>query len=179
MATVEAGAALLILLHLQQRLGLTVYEIGMVYLPGALVLMTLPIYAPKITNRLRPSVTISAALLGSAGFTLAMAFAPHPLVIAVLWTLSAVCWAAAVPVEQSVISVGSGTNKGQAMGFYEVAVLLGSVLGPLLLGAIYTYYGWEVAFFIAAGILASGAVTVHFALKPVSLQEPHLADFYR
>ena len=86
-ATAEAGVGLLLLLHLQQGFGFSVYEVASVFLPGALMFVLLPEYAHVVTDRLGRYRTMVVSLLASAGLALALTFAPGPLVIAVLWAL--------------------------------------------------------------------------------------------
>ena len=169
--TAEAGIGLLLLLHLQQGFGFSVYEVAYVFLPGALMFVILPEYAHVVTDRLGRYRTMTISLLASAGLAFSLSFAPGPVTIAVLWALWAACLAAAIPVEQGTVAEAAGGSVGRGMGLYESAVLIGLVIGPVLFGALYGSGGWQAACLVMSVVMVAGAATVPLALRSLGLPE--------
>lgn len=167
--TAEAGISLLLLLHLQREFGLSVGEIAAVFAPGFLLFILLPEHAHRIAGHVGRVRTLVASLVVSAVLALALALAPGPVVIAVLWALSAACLAAAIPVQESTVAEAARGSLGRAMGLYESAGLVGAVLGPVLVGALYGAGGWQAACLAASVALLAGAVCVPLAVQTLDL----------
>ena len=81
----EAGVSLLLLLHLQKELGLEVYQIALIYLPGGIVLAALPRVLHRFVERRGRRAGYVIASVASALAAAGLAFTPGPLVIAALW----------------------------------------------------------------------------------------------
>ncbi len=170
-ATVEFGVSLLLLLHLQRGFGLTVGQIALVFLPGFVILTALPLRLYAVVRRIGRAATLTASLVASAIVAVGLAFAANPVVIGALWAVSAVCLAAAIPVEQTVAAEASDGSLGRGMGIYQSANLLGAVLGPLSAGALYQSGGWRGACVGAAVVLVAGAALVPAALRRVGVPD--------
>ncbi len=176
-ATAEAGVGLLLLLHLQQGFGFSVYQVAYVFLPGALMFVILPEYAHVITDRLGRYRTMTVSLLASAGLAFSLSFAPGPVTIAVLWALWAACLASAIPVEQGTVAEAAGGSVGRGMGLYESAVLIGLAIGPVVFGALYGSGGWQAACLVMSVVMVAGAVAVPHALRSLGLPDrPSVPD---
>ncbi|MBK1785421.1 MFS transporter [Prauserella cavernicola] len=168
----EAGVALLLLLHLQRGHQLELGEIALVFLPGFIVYSTLPDFLHGIVRRLGRTWVLSVALAFSAAFAAGLSFAPNPWVIAGMWVLSAVAFAAAIPVQQSIVAEAAGVSLGKGMGIYESAMLLGATIGTFSAGLLYSAGdGWRVACLGAAALLLAGAVLVRPAIRTVGVVE--------
>ncbi|WP_277670371.1 MFS transporter [Saccharomonospora viridis] len=165
-ATAESAIALLLLLHLQRGYGLELDAIAAVFLPGFIVYSTLPEYLHKLAYRIRRTTLLSCALVLSATFAGALAFAPGPWLLAVLWVLSASALAAAIPVEQSMVAEAGETSLGRSMAVYESAILLGATVGTLGAGVLYgSELGWITACVAASALLLIAAALVVPAVR--------------
>ncbi|MCY1140882.1 MFS transporter [Actinoplanes sp. Pm04-4] len=169
--TAEAAIGLLLLLHLQRRFDLEIVEIAYVFLPGAIAMALLPTWLHRFVLRHGRTRVLAAASVSSAVFAAALAWAPHPAVIAALWILSGVAWAAVIPIQQAVIAEASGAQVGRGMGAYEAAVLLGSLIGSLAAGALYDAGPWALACALSAAVILSGAVLVPWSVRAVGVPD--------
>ncbi|QWF81728.1 MFS transporter [Amycolatopsis sp. CA-230715] len=168
----EAGVALLLLMHLQRGHHLQLSEIAWVFIPGFMVYSTLPDYLHGVVGRLGRTRVLALAMIGSALFAGALSFAPGPVVIAVLWILSAAAFAAAIPVEQAVVAEAAGVSLGKGMGIYESATLLGATIGTFAAGQLYDPDGrWRWACVGAAVLLLAGSLVVRGAVRRVGVEE--------
>lgn len=171
-AIAEAGVALLLLLHLQRGHNLQLGEIAMVFLPGFIVYSVLPDYLHGWVTRLGRKRMVTAALLGSAVFAVGLSFAPGPVVIAGMWVLSAAGFAAAIPVEQSIVAEAAGGSLGRGMSIYESATLLGATIGTFGAGALYSAgSGWQIACVVAAVLLAVASVLMPWAIRKIGVSD--------
>jgi len=169
--TAEAGIAILLLIHLQQEFDLGVIQAAWVFLPGAIALAVLPRPLHAVVVRIgRRRAMVAAALLSSA-FAAGLAFAPSPLVIGILWVLSAVAWAIVVPVEQAVVSESADSLFGTAMGSYEAAALAGGAVGAVLAGIAYEAGSWQIACFVFAAIALLGGFAAPLALRVMDVAD--------
>ncbi|MCK9897598.1 MFS transporter, partial [Frankia sp. AgB32] len=171
-ALAESGVALLLLMDLQRRHGLEPASIALVFLPGFLVYSTAPEFLHSIVTGLGRGRVMVAALVGSAAFTLALAPAPPPWVLAVVWVLAAAAFAAAVPIEQAVVTEAAGVSLGQGMAVYECANLLGMTIGTLGVGLLYgTAGGRALACVLATSLLLTAAALVRPALRRLGVAD--------
>lgn len=167
----EAAVSLLLLLHLQRGFGLEVVQIAYVFLPGAIAMSVAAGYLHRYVVRFGRSRVLTAASLASCAFAVSLAWAPSPYVIAGLWVLSGLAWAAVIPVQQAVIAEASGDQVGRGMGVYESACLVGALVGSLVAGALYDGANWAVACLVAAGLILAGAVVVPRAVRRLGVTE--------
>jgi MFS transporter, DHA1 family, multidrug resistance protein len=167
----ESAIGLLLLLHLQRGLGLDVGPIALVFLPGGIVMSVLPPYLHRFVLRFGRTRVLAVASVSSAVFAASLAWAPNAYVIAGLWILSGVAWAAVIPVQQAVIAEASGGRIGRGMGLYESSGLLGGAIGSLAAGLLYAGSSWRVACFVAAAVILSGAVIVPRAVRRLGVPD--------
>ncbi|MEU4427429.1 MFS transporter [Actinoplanes sp. NPDC024001] len=173
----EAAIALLLLLHLQRHFQLEIVQIAYVFLPGAIAMAVLPVHLHRFVLRFGRVRVLALASISSAVFATGLAWAPHPVVIALLWVLSGVAWAAVIPVQQAVVAEASGARVGRGMGLYESAVLLGSLAGSLLAGTLYDVSPWPVACLALAVIILAGAGLVPWSVRALGVADrPAPAD---
>ncbi|WP_409493770.1 MFS transporter [Amycolatopsis sp. cmx-11-12] len=171
-AMAEAGVALLLLMHLQRGYQLKLGEIAAVFIPGFIVYSFLPDYLHGFVRKVGRTRVLALAMVASAAFAAGLSFAPNPVVLAVMWILSAVAFAAAIPVEQAVVAEAAGLSLGRAMGIYESAALLGATIGMFAAGLLYgSDTGWRIACFGAAALLLSGSFVVRGTLRRVGVAE--------
>ena len=170
----EAGIALLVLLHLQDRFDLDVVQTAAVFIPGFVVLSVVPGRLQGLIQRFGRRVLVRFSLLSSACFAAALSLAPAPAVVAALWALAAAALAIAIPIEETIISEQAGRRIGRAMARYEAAGLLGATIGTGAAGLLYgTGSGWAVACWSAAALLCVSALLSTRALdSAVALDRP-------
>ncbi|WP_051723086.1 MFS transporter [Streptomyces albus] len=169
--TAESAVSLLLLLHLQRGFDLEIGEIAFVFLPGAIAMSVAAEHLHRYVVRFGRSRVLMAASLSSAGFAIGLAWAPSPLVIAGLWILSGLAWAAVIPIGQAVIAEASGEQAGRGMGVYESARLLGALTGSLAAGVLYDSADWAAACLVAAVPLLAGAVVVPRAVRRLGVAD--------
>ncbi|MEU0690672.1 MFS transporter [Streptomyces uncialis] len=169
--TAEAAISLLLVLHLQRGFGLEVLEVAFVFLPGAIAMSMAAERLHTFVVRYGRTRVLTFASLSSAAFAANLAWAPHPVVIAALWILSGLAWAAVMPIQQAVIAEASGERTGRGMGVYESASLLGALAGSLAAGALYDSVEWAVACLVAAAALLAGSVIVPRAVRSLGVAD--------
>ncbi len=167
----EAAVGLLLLLHLQRGFGLEVQEVALVFLPGAIAMSAAAEYLHRYVLRFGRRRVLTVASLASCVFAASLAWAPNPYVIAALWVLSGLAWAAVMPVQQAVIAEASDGRVGRAMGVYEAACLVGALIGSLVAGALYDGANWWVACVVAAGMILAGAFVVPRAVRRLGVAD--------
>ncbi|MFE9748407.1 MFS transporter [Saccharothrix saharensis] len=167
----EAAVGLLLLLHLQRGFGLELREVAYVFLPGAIAMSAAAEYLHRYVLRFGRRVVLTGASLASAGFAVGLAWAPNPYVIAGLWVLSGLAWAAVMPVQQAVIAEAADGRVGRAMGVYEAACLVGALIGSVVAGVLYDGAHWWVACAVAAVMILAGAVVVPRAVRRLGVPD--------
>lgn len=141
-------------------------EIAWIFLPGAIAMAVLPEHLHRLVVRFGRTAVLASASVASAAFAASLAWAPNPYVIAGLWILSAVAWAAVMPIEQAVVAEASGGDRiGRGMGLYESATLVGALVGSLAAGLLYDHGSWTLACLVAAGVILAGAVVIPWAVR--------------
>ncbi|MEV1115014.1 MFS transporter [Actinosynnema sp. NPDC049800] len=167
----EAAVGLLLLLHLQRGFGLELREVAFVFLPGAIAMSAAAEYLHQYVLRFGRRLVLVCASLASCAFAVSLAWAPNPYVIAGLWVLSGLAWAAVMPVQQAVIAEAADGQVGRAMGVYEAACLVGALIGSLAAGLLYDGAHWWVACVVAAGMILAGAVVVPRAVRRLGVPD--------
>lgn len=168
----EGVISLLLLLHLQREFALDPVEIGMVFLPGGIVMGILPTYLHGVETRYGRGRVLAVSSVASAIFAVSLAFAPTPAVIAVFWVFAGASWAVMLPVQQAVIAEASGQKQlGRGLGWYESATLAGGLVASLVAGFLYEHGSWQIACLVAAAVILSGAVIVPAAVRALGVQQ--------
>lgn len=168
----EAAISLLLILHLQHEFALDPLEIGIVFLPGGIIMGVLPPYLHGVESRYGRTRVLALASVASAGFAVSLAFAPTPAIIAVCWVLTGTAWAVVLPVQQAVIAEASGhTHLGRGLGWYESASLVGALIGSLAAGYLYELGTWQIACLVSAAVILSGAVIMPAAVRALRVAQ--------
>lgn len=168
----EAAISLLLMLHLQRHFQLDPIEVAYVFLPGAIALSVLPPYLHQLTARIGRRRMLVLGSLSGTGFAAGMAFAGSPLVIAVLWILSAASWAATIPIHQAVVTEAAGVRRiGRALSSYEAACIAGAFVGSLAAGTLYDVFDWTVTCLVVAAVVLLGAVLAPAALRTTGVSD--------
>ncbi|WP_405651556.1 MFS transporter [Streptomyces sp. RK9] len=169
--TAEAAISLLLLMHLQREFDLEVIQVAYVFLPGAIAMSVAAERLHGYVVRFGRTRILMCASFASAAFAAGLAWAPNPVVIAALWILSGLAWAAVIPIQQAVIAEASGEHTGRGMGVYESANLLGALIGALTAGMLYDGADWTVACLSAAALILVGAVVVPRAVRSLGVAD--------
>ncbi|MFD9881155.1 MFS transporter [Streptomyces alboflavus] len=169
--TAEAAISLLLLMHLQREFDLEVIQVAYVFLPGAIAMSVAAERLHGYVVRFGRTRILMCASFASAAFAAGLAWAPNPVVIAALWILSGLAWAAVIPIQQAVIAEASGEHTGRGMGVYESANLLGALIGALTAGMLYDGADWTVACLSAAALILAGAVVVPRAVRSLGVAD--------
>lgn len=172
----EAGVSLLLLLHLQKALELEVYQIALIYLPGGIVLTTLPRVLHRFVERRGRRTGYVIASVASALTATGLAFSPSPLVIAALWVLTSASWAILLPIQRAVVAEVSGHRVGRGMSLLTNSEMIGAAAGSLLAGVLYEGGSWQLSCLVFAGIILSGAVLGPLALTKLSVRDRPVSD---
>ncbi len=170
-AVAEAGVSLLLLLHLQQELGLEVYQIALIYLPGGIVLTAMPRVLHRFVERRGRRTGYVIASIASALTAAGLAFTPSPLVIAALWVLTSAAWAILLPIQRAVVAEVNGHRVGRGMSLLTNFEMLGAAAGALLAGLLYEGGSWQLSCLIFAGIILSGTVLGPLALTKLGVRD--------
>lgn len=153
----EAAIGLALLLHLQ-ALGLQVWQIALVYLPGGVALTVLPSRMHKLVRRWgRRRVHLMAGLIGATAVGL-LGLTSTPWQVAALWVGVGVAWAAELPIHQAVVTEVSAGRVGRGMSLVSNAAVLGAAVGSGVAGFGYEIASWPVLCLAVAGVLGVAAV---------------------
>jgi len=167
----EGGIGLLLLLHLQRAFELEPFQIALVFLPGGVAMSVLPGTLHRLTVRFGRRAVYAAASTGSAIFAASLALAPGPLVVAGLWILSGLAWAAIMPIHEAAITELSGSRAGRGMSLLSSAGLLGGAIGAALAGVLYEGASWVLSCLAFAAVIALGAVGGPWALRRLGVRD--------
>ena len=156
----------ILIIFLQEKLGVGVETISWAFLPTALVWSLLPARLGKLADRFgrKPMMLLglSAAALGS--FIIPML--GSIIWLALLWALQAACYAAGDPAEQALVADLTDRNhRGRAYGLYAMCADLGATIGPLGGAWLYQSFGATGPFYTNGVILALCALVLWIFLK--------------
>jgi DHA1 family multidrug resistance protein-like MFS transporter len=162
----------ILILFLQDRLGLGIDVIAWAFLPSGLIWATLPSHLGRLADRFGRKPLM---ILGLAISALTMFILPSLTSIvglAVLWSVLALCFAAGDPAEQALVAELTGSDQhGQAYGFYVMAADIGAALGPLGGGWLYDNFN-PASPFVANGLILAicGLILFFFLQIPKKIQ---------
>ncbi|MFC0582232.1 MFS transporter [Micrococcoides hystricis] len=168
----ESALGLLLLLHLQHHFDLGLVEIALVFLPGAIAMSLLPSYLHRVVAAIgrRKALVLASAL--STCFAIGLAFATTPLLIGIIWVLSAIAWSILVPVQQAAVADAAGNHAtGRALSRYEAATLAGGFVGSVAAGLMYQSGSWLLSCLAVALLLASGIFLLPWAIRALGISD--------
>lgn len=170
-AVAESGVSLLLLLHLQNALGLEVYQIALVYLPGGIALTVFPRLLHRLVERWGRRVGYMAASVASALTASGLAFSPTPILIAALWVLTSAAWAILLPIQRAIVAEVNPNQVGRGMSLLTNAELIGAAAGSLLAGLLYDGGSWMLSCLVFAAVILSGVVLGPIALSMLGVRD--------
>lgn len=152
----EAGVGLALLLQLQ-ALGLEVWQIALIYLPGGIALTVLPRPLHRLVERWGRKPAYVAASTASAVGAAALALSPPVVVISALWIIMCAAFALLYPLQKTLVSEASGDRVARGMSLQANADTIGAAIGVVAAGALVADGSWAPSFIGLAGIILGGA----------------------
>lgn len=160
-----SGIAPFILKYIQDHITQDVSMIALAYLPASLVWGFLPSKMGVLADRYGRKLPMAIGLAVSGVFSMFIPFMTTIFPLTVFATVEAVCYSAAVPAEQALVAdMTGGRRRGMGFGLYTLAMSIGRVIGPLVMGIMYDQYR-SGPFFVNAVILVAGTFLVIFVLR--------------
>ena len=159
----------LLMIFLQDHLRANIRDLGLAYLPAALISSFLPSRLGHLADRWGRKLPMIGGLIIGA---LASALIPHLsslVALAILWAVEAASYAASTPAERAFVADIAGEDvRGSSYGLYTFAYFLGAAVGPLAGGWLYDSVSPAAPFYLNTVVLLIGA-----ALVAAVLQETH------
>lgn len=157
------GVVVLGTLYMQKALGLSALEAGLGFLPLAVSAGLGGPAAPRLIARFRAWRVVAASQLVTAAMVLWISQAPpHDGYWSVLLPAYSIAGfsfaAAAVPLTAEATAEARSADKGTASGLFQTSTHVGGALVLAVLVVAFAAAGLEVAFLIAAAVLAFGAI---------------------
>ena len=139
LVTVVAGASAamlspILIVFLQEKLGVGVSTLSWAFLPTGLVWAFLPSRMGRLADRFGRKPLMLLALAAAAVTSFLVPAIATVLGLALIWTFQAACYAAGDPAEQALVADLTGRQqRGRAYGLYVMCADLGKVatIGPL------------------------------------------------
>ncbi|MBB4636075.1 MFS transporter [Longimicrobium terrae] len=175
-----------ILPDLGRRFHTSVFVVNLTISLFTVVLAVMQIvYGPLTDRRGRRAVLVPGLVLYAVA-SVACAFSPSAPALLASRALQAVGIAAGSVVATTVIAdLFTGAARGRAMGTFQMLVAMGSVIGPVVGGAVAVHFGFRGIFLLLAAIgvvLALAQMALLPETRPDGMGEPRrmrLADFAR
>ena len=166
LVTLVTGAAWamvepVLMIFLQDSLHAKVQQLGLAFLPAALVWALLPERLGKLADRFGRKPLMILGLVVATISSLLIPWLTSLVGLAILWAVQALSYAAGDPAEQALVAeLTGGDQLGKAYGLYATAAGLGAAFGPLVGGWLYDTSGAQAPFYVNAVILALCAVVL-------------------
>ncbi len=173
-----ASAAMIspiVIIFLQEKLGVGPSTLGWAFLPTGLVWALLPSRLGKLADRFGRKPLMLLALVAAAATSFIVPSIATVVGLALLWAFQAACYAAGDPAEQALVADLTGRQqRGRAYGLYVMCADLGATIGPLGGAWLYQTYGPQAPFYANGVILALCALVLLIFLKipPVARPAP-------
>ncbi len=142
-----------------------------VFITGLVGIFSSFVILPLLNKKIDGLILLKFALLGAGSFII-ITFIQSNILFALHSTflIFMIFKAFYEPLDQAILSRKFDGNQGTILGIRKSFFAIGSVLGPLIAGFIYKYYG-ETVFFIAAFLLIiSGLALIIFVKKKNTIE---------
>lgn len=112
---------------------------------------------------------ILSGLVGSAAFTVVMGFTHHVVALIVVSILAGAASGMINPAQQAVLGdiIGSERSGGQVLSAFQMAMDLGSIFAPIVVGLLADAFGFAVAFAVSGAIALIGVTAWMFGREPL------------
>ena len=156
----------ILVVFLQDNLGVGVEALSWAFLPAGLVWALLPAYLGRLADRFGRKPLMILGLAMAAASSAVIPALSSMAAFAAVWALQALCYAAGDPAEQALVAdLTGGNQRGRAYGLYAVAADLGATIGPLAGAWLYQAASPQAPFFANAAVLALCVVLLGFWLR--------------
>ncbi|MGD8627186.1 MAG: MFS transporter [Anaerolineae bacterium] len=121
-----------LIVFLQDNLGVGIDVLSWAFLPTGLVWALLPTYLGRLADRFgrKPMMILGLGMAAVSSFVIPALSSVAA--FALVWALQALCYAAGDPAEQALVAdLTEGNRRGQAYGLYAMAADLGATIGPI------------------------------------------------
>lgn len=156
----------LLMVFLQDLLHASISALALAYLPAALLSAYLPSRAGRLADHVGRKLLMAFGLIAGAAASAVIPFLRNLVVLAGLWAVESIGYAASVPAERAFVADVAGIEaRGTSYGFYTFAYFLGAVIGPLAGGWLYDNVHPSAPFFLNSVVLVIGAGLVWAVLR--------------
>jgi MFS transporter, DHA1 family, multidrug resistance protein len=153
-----ASAAMIspiLIIFLQENLGVGVETLSWAFLPNGLVWALLPSQLGKLADRFGRKPMMLLGLGAAAISSFVVPSLGSVITLALLWAFQAACYAAGDPAEQALVAdLTDSHQRGRAYGLYVMCNDLGATIGPLGGAWLYQTFGAQAPFYANGVILA-------------------------
>jgi len=169
-----ASAAMIspiLIIFLQEKLGVEIETLSLAFLPYGLVWALLPARLGRLADRFGRKPMMLVGLSAAATTSFVVPALGSLVGLALLWAFQAACYAAGDPAEQALVADLTGRQqRGCAYGLYVMCADLGATIGPLGGAWLYQTYGAQAPFYANGIILALCALVLLAFLKVPAVQ---------
>jgi DHA1 family multidrug resistance protein-like MFS transporter len=160
----SASAAMLsplLMIYLQDKFTTDVSALAYAFIPAAFVYAFLPSKLGAVSDKYGRILPMVAGLVVSGIVSLGLAHIYSIKLLVALWVLEAVGIVMASPAQEALVAdIAGKDSRGSAYGIYLFSASLGAVIGPLIGGWLYDFYGHTVPFYMNGIILLINALMV-------------------
>jgi DHA1 family multidrug resistance protein-like MFS transporter len=161
----------IVLFFLQDRLGASPIEVGLAYMPAALVAALVAARLGGLADRFGRKPLMLLGMAVSAASSFFMPGLGSVLGLAILQVVVAAAGTASGPARQALVAdLTGGDQRGRAYGLYALAGGLGATVGPLAGGWLYESVGPAAPFYANGIVLALSALVLLAWLRVPALQ---------
>ena len=144
-----------LIVFLQDNLGVGIDVLSWAFLPAGLVWALLPAYLGRLADRFGRKPVMILGLVMAAVSSVVIPALSSVAAFAALWALQALCYAVGDPAEQALVADLTGSDRrGRAYGLYAMAADLGATIGPVGGAWLYQTVGPRAPFFANGIVLA-------------------------
>ena len=151
----------LLLIYLQQKFSMELWQLALAYLPATLILGFLPAYTGRLSDRTDRIPLIALGLGWSGLVSFFLPNLPNLAYFTAFYALNAFGIVTTMPAQKAL--AGDLTRRedwGKAFGLYTFAGSMGSAIGPLLGGWLYDTLTPATPFYVNGVLLLCNAVGV-------------------
>lgn len=162
----------IVLFFLQDRLGASPVEVGLAYMPAALVAALVATRLGGLADRFGRKPLMLLGMAVSAASSFVMPGLGTVLGLAILQVVVAAASTASGPAHQALVAdLTGGDQRGRAYGLYALAGGLGATVGPLAGGWLYEHVSPATPFYANGAVLVASTIVL-WALLKVPTVEP-------
>lgn len=164
----------ILIIFLQERLGVGVETLSWAFLPTGLVWALLPSWLGNMADHFGRKPMMLLGLGAAAATSFVIPALGSVMALSLIWAFQEACYAAGDPAEQALVADLTGRQqRGRAYGLYVMCNGLGATIGPLGGAWLYETFGPRAPFYANGVILAlCGLLLLLFLRIPQVEAEP-------